>query len=146
MFRRKLLLFVASASLFVIGFKLTHPPAVAQILNCKKTESGPKCGVDLVLSTSPCGSGTCVTMEERYGNITNCAGGGQGGLSHCSAGNCQKFVIVRECMGGACSHVSTTATNAAPLSFASGSACGGGPTTQQSEPLEEEDPPEPTDP
>lgn len=106
--------------------------------NCKKTDVGPKCGTDVVLSSSQCDSGvTCALEEHIYEPIMNCSGGSEGGLKLCCASSCRVRKITRACSdnGDCVVLVGNLYEDVLPSSHACGDPCGN-TTSQLSEPVD----------
>lgn len=89
--------FVAAA----IGLLVVIPIQDQLEAGCYKTNNLGKCGTDVVLSTSPCGTGTCITEEIIFENLFEC-GLGPVGYRECINRDCNKVVYLRSCVSRAC--------------------------------------------
>ena len=118
--------------------KAAGQPSPSPHPNCKKTDIGPKCGTDVVLSSTQCDSSvSCVLDEHVYEPMMNCSGGGQGGLKLCCASSCRVQKITRACSdnGDCIVLVGNHFEDVLPSSRACGDPCGN-TTSQPSEPVD----------
>jgi hypothetical protein len=109
--------------LFLGGHNGGHGNALA---DCVKNESVGPCGTNLTGTPVVCGPGqpTCSVGETvTFGQLFNCVGSGNNGLTQCEAAKCQKTVVIRDCMAGMCHIVSSTPSDVMDMSVAGGGAC-----------------------
>lgn len=109
-----------------LAFQVNPPPDPQPVPKCRITQSGSKCGTDIVYSHETCGSQQCNTDEVIYDNILLCKRD-QDGFEACESVDCNSHHITRECQNGsACVLIGEETDKAATGQRASGAACGSG--------------------